>query len=349
MTTFIQLHALTVYPPANLNRDDVGRPKSAVFGGTPRLRISSQSLKRAWRTSDVFQKRLEGNMGQRTQRLGEVIQRHLMDRGHDEAAAQAIAISVADIFGKLGTASGKNPTLIRQLAFISPEERRAALDLADRAAAGDDIDKEKAGVLRKADTAVDIAMFGRMLADDPDYNREAAVQVAHAITTHRVVVEDDYYTAVDDLKTSAEDAGAGFVGEAGFGAGVFYLYACVDRDLLVRNLSGDRNLANAGIAALVEAMATVSPKGKQASFASRARASYLMAEKGETAPRTLAAAFLKSTDTNGTQDLLNTSIQALETTRDHFAKAYGDAPDARVMNAAAGEGTLTNIVAFARS
>ena len=349
MTTFIQLHALTVYPPANLNRDDVGRPKSAVFGGTPRLRISSQSLKRAWRTSDVFQKRLGGNMGQRTQRLGEVIQRHLMDRGHDEAAAQAIAISVADIFGKLETGSGKNPTLIRQLAFISPEERQAAIDLADRAAAGDDIDKEKGAVLRKADTAVDIAMFGRMLADDPDYNREAAVQVAHAITTHRVVVEDDYYTAVDDLKTSAEDAGAGFVGEAGFGAGVFYLYACIDRDLLVRNLGSDGELAGAGIAALVEAMATVSPKGKQASFASRARASYLMAEKGETAPRTLAAAFLKSTDKNGAQDLLNTSIEALETTRDHFAKAYGDAPDASVMNAAAGEGTLADVVAFARS
>jgi CRISPR system Cascade subunit CasC len=106
-------------------------------------------------------------------------------------------------------------------------------------------------------------MFGRMLADDPDFNREAAVQVAHAITTHRVVVEDDYYTAVDDLKRPAEDAGAGFVGEAGFGAGVFYLYICVNRDLLTRNLGGDQGLAKAGIAALVEAAATIAPRGNR--------------------------------------------------------------------------------------
>src|SRR3954469_792459 len=136
-------------------------------------------------------------------------------------------------------------------------------------------------------------MFGRMLADDPEFNREAAVQVAHAITTHRAVVEDDYYTAVDDLKRPSEDAGAGFVGEAGFGAGLFYLYACIDRALLVRTLGGDEDLARAGIAALVEAAATVAPRGKQASFASRARASFVMAEGGDTAPRSLAAAFLR--------------------------------------------------------
>src|SRR5690606_38759447 len=135
--------------------------------------------------------------------------------------------------------------------------------------------------------------FGRMLADDPAFNREAAVQVAHAINTHRAVVEDDYYTAVDDLKTAAEDAGAGFVGEAGFGAGLFYLYLCIDRDLLARNLGGDGELAQAGVAALVEAAARVAPKGKQASFASRAHASYALIERGAAAPRTLAAAFLK--------------------------------------------------------
>ena len=135
-------------------------------------------------------------------------------------------------------------------------------------------------------------MFGRMLADDPSFNREAAVQVAHAVTTHRALVEDDYYTAVDDLKSASEDAGAGFVGEAGFGAGVFYLYLCFDRDLLVRNLGGDEDLAGQGVAALVEAAATVGPKGKQASFASRARASFGLVERGSEAPRTLAAAFL---------------------------------------------------------
>src|SRR5208283_2583322 len=101
-------------------------------------------------------------------------------------------------------------------------------------------DKDLAkAVLQTADGAVDIAMFGRMLADNPDFNRDASVQVAHAFTTNPVEIEDDYYTAVDDLKKPAEDAGAGFVGEAGFGAGVYYLYVCVDRELLVKNLGGD--------------------------------------------------------------------------------------------------------------
>src|SRR5690606_27266302 len=216
---------------------------------------------------------------------------------------------------------------------------------AERAAAGEQIGPRNADVLRRTDGGVDIAMFGRMLADDPDYNREAAVQVAHAITTHRVVVEDDYYTAVDDLKRPAEDTGAGFVGEAGFGAGVFYLYICVDRELLAANLGGAHDLANAGIAALIEAAATVAPRGKQASFASRARAGYVLAEAGDAAPRTLAAAFLKPI---GGDDLLGQSIGALERTREAFARAYGeDAGACEVIDVPAGRGTLADVVAFA--
>jgi len=344
MTTFVQLHLLTAYPPSNLNRDDTGKPKTAQFGGTDRLRISSQALKRAWRTSKVFADALEGNMGQRTQRLGEEVERHLRAQGLAEHRAREIALKVGARFGKLKPEKDKNPARIEQLAFISPEERAAAVSLAERAAAGEDVDVEGADLLREADGAVDIAMFGRMLAADPAFNREAAVQVAHAITTHRTIVEDDYYTAVDDLKRPSEDAGAGFVGEAGFGAGLFYLYLCIDRDLLVRNLGGDAGLAASGLAALVEAAATVAPRGKQASFASRARASYILAERGNTTPRTLAAAFLKPV--RG-EDVLDGSIRALEDKRARFAAAYGDDLPHAVMNAEAGHGTLAEIIAFA--
>jgi CRISPR system Cascade subunit CasC len=215
MNRFLQLHLLTVYPPANLNRDDTGRPKTALFGGAPRLRVSSQSLKRAWRTSDVFATKLEGHLGKRTQRFGQEIESHLQSHGAVPEDARRIAREVADLFGKIKPEKDKNPTYLEQLAFVSPSERQAALKLAERLAAGETIELKPETVLRPVDGAVDIAMFGRMLADDPDFNREAAVQVAHAITTHRVVVEDDYYTAVDDLKRPAEDAGAGFVGEAG--------------------------------------------------------------------------------------------------------------------------------------
>jgi CRISPR system Cascade subunit CasC len=345
MHRFLQLHLLTVYPPANLNRDDTGRPKTAIFGGAPRLRVSSQSLKRAWRTSEVFESQLEGHLGKRTQRLGQEVEAHLQAHGAAPDEARKIAREVADLFGKLKSEKDRNPTYIEQLAFVSPSEREAALKLAERMAAGEQVALEPKTVLRPVDGAVDIAMFGRMLADDPDFNREAAVQVAHAITTHRVVVEDDYYTAVDDLKRPAEDAGAGFVGEAGFGAGVFYLYICVNRDLLTRNLAGDQDLAKAGIEALVEAAATIAPRGKQASFASRARAGYVLAETGDAAPRTLATAFLKPVTGD---DHLERSIELLEQTREAFALAYGeDGVSFKAMNVPAHTGALADVISFA--
>jgi CRISPR system Cascade subunit CasC len=349
MANFIQIHALTVYAPSNLNRDDTGRPKTARFGGAERLRISSQALKRAIRTSDAFKARVGEHRGERTQRLGEELRTYLMAQGLEETAATKGARAIAEIFGKLKPEKDKAPTYIEQLAFVSPEERGAAIALADKFAAGEALPATAKDmvpeVLRRADTATDIAMFGRMLADNPDFNREAAVQVAHAITTHRVEVEDDFYTAVDDLKKKSEDAGAGFIGELGFGSGVFYLYACIDRDLLESNLGGDKGLAATAIAALIEGLATASPTGKQASFASRSRASYLRIEKGNQQPRQLSAAFFKPI--RG-EDLLTQSIAALEQTAQQMDTAYGGCFDSEeTMNVAAGKGTLENVIAFA--
>ena len=235
MTRFLQLHLLTFYPPSNLNRDDTGRPKTAIIGSVPRLRVSWQALKRAWRTSDVFRTALHDHLAERTQRLGEMIEQHLIAKDVDPAKALGIARDIAGLFGKVKDAKDKNPARIEQLALISPEERAAAVALAERAASGEKIAAKPEDVLRPSDTAADIAMFGRMLAGTPEFNRDAAVQVAHAVTTHKVVAQDDFYTAVDDLKTPAEDAGAGFIGEAGFGFGVFYIYCCIDRALLARN------------------------------------------------------------------------------------------------------------------
>jgi CRISPR system Cascade subunit CasC len=187
MTEFLQLHFLSVYPPSNPNRDDTGRPKTALFGNATRLRLSSQALKRAWRTSDFFKKCLDGKVGERTQRIGKVVYDHLDAKGVDAQRALEIARLVGDVFGKLVKESSKEPTYIEQLAFISPEERMEALRIADRVLNGEQltIEKEEADddgegrgkkkkvkklpaehILRTADTAVDIAMFGRMLADD---------------------------------------------------------------------------------------------------------------------------------------------------------------------------------------
>lgn len=346
MTDFLQLHLLTAYGPSNLNRDDTGRPKSVVFGGVPRLRVSSQSLKRAWRTSDVFGARLEGHLADRTQRLGKDVLDRLIEGGMNDDDAKGVARKIAGVFGKLKKEGDDNPTFIEQLAFVSPQERQKAFALADRALDGESIEPKADELLQKADAAADVAMFGRMLADNAKFNREAAVQVAHALTTHRAIAEDDYYTAVDDLKSrdEPEDAGAGFVGVQEFGAGLFYLYLCVDKGMLLRNLDGSTDVRDASVAALVEAAATVAPRGKQASFASRSRAIYLLAEKGSNQPRSLAAAFLKPV--RG-EDQATKSISALEDFRDRLDAAYGPCAQASyTMNVERGEGSLHDLIEF---
>lgn len=355
MSRFIQIHFLTFYPPSNLNRDDVGRPKTAFMGGVERLRISSQALKRAVRTSDVFESALDGHLASRTQRFAEaIVEPHLLDKGASPEKANEIARKIAAVFGKVAAADtddkkkGDKTALpsarTAQLAFIGPEEKKSALDLAEKMLADATIEAKPDLILTRADSAVDVAMFGRMLADNPEFNREAAVQVAHAVTTHRVAVEDDFYTAVDDLKETGEDAGAGFMGETGYGSGLFYLYVCVDTELLVRNLGGNADLAKLALKSLVEALATVSPTGKQASFASRARASYILTECGAQQPRTLAGAFAKAVKG---EDLIGSSIDELTKTCEQMDKVYGACADTRIaMNAVTGEGSLADIQCF---
>lgn len=349
MSRFVQLHILTTYPPSNPNRDDLGRPKTARFGDEMRMRISSQAIKRAIRTTPVFVEALTGAIGERTQRLGEKVAEYAAGKGADAARATEIGRHIGEAFGKLKGEKDKNPARIEQLAFISPEEKAFAFELADRLLAGEALPKDKdlaKIALRRADGAADIAMFGRMLADNPDFNRDAAVQVAHAITTNKVEVENDYYTAVDDLKTPSEDAGAGFIGEAGFGAGVFYLYICIDRALLLENLAGDRELAARAIEALVRAAAVSSPSGKRNSFANHVRAEYILAERGDGQPRTLANAFVDPVR-QGDQMLL--SSKKLSGQRQNFAKVYGKDWDAEmVVDIRAGDtATLDQLAAFA--
>jgi CRISPR system Cascade subunit CasC len=371
MSDFIQLHLLTSYPPANLNRDDLGRPKTAIMGNDIRLRISSQSLKRAWRTSDVMESALKGHQGVRTKLLGVEIYKTIKNGGIKDKAAQDWAQKIAAVFGKLESSDKKaeegeaadivladgssvskalaKSLSIRQLAHLSPEER-AAVDalvtaLIER---GSEPTTKELNLLRENHTAADIALFGRMLAEAPRYNMEAAAQVAHAISVHKVAIEDDFFTAVDDLNQGLEDVGAGHMGETEFAAGLFYIYLCIDKTLLIGNLNGNLALADQVLGALVEAAATVAPTGKQNSFGSRARASYILAERGTQQPRSLSVAFLKSVDgrKNG---MLSDAIQTLTTTRDNMDKVYGPCvDDCMVLNALEGTGSLSAILDFVR-
>jgi len=351
MSQFIQLHLLTSYPPANLNRDDLGRPKTAVMGGSQRLRISSQSLKRAWRTSDLFKKALDGHVGERTKERGIQVFNALNAKGVSEMDAKQWARDIDEVFGKPKSES-KEKSLqdleIEQLAHFSPEEIAAIDSLVNKLARGKSGPaKDDLNLLREKHTAADIAMFGRMLADAPRYNTEAAVQVAHGISVHEVAVEDDYFTAVDDLNEGAEDAGAAHIGETEFAAGLFYLYVCINRELLQKNLGDNKELAGNALKALTEAAAKIAPSGKQNSFASRARASYILAEKGDEQPRSLAVAFLKSV--NG-KDILFEAIKTLIETRANMDKVYGPcATSCKELNALSGQGTLDEILKFVES
>jgi CRISPR system Cascade subunit CasC len=386
MPTFYQAHKLFFLPPSNINRDDQNQPKTAFVGNTNRLRIASQSNKRAIRTSDVFADTLKGNLGVRTRRIGETIRNRLMkELGLDEKAAIKITRDVVHVFGKVpgrdaedngegqeegevvegaedaapaGTKKGKGkskkgPTeeelsqvVINQLAFISPEEEEKAWQAALQLAQDPKAVFKPESILLAHDTAVDIALFGRMLAASPAYNRDGALQMSHAITTHEAAVEDDFYVAVDDLK-GEDTSGAGFMGDAGFGSGLFYTYASINRDLLVANLGGNEKLADAGIAAFMEAFATVLPSGKQNSYAALSRATYLLVERGTQQPRSLSEAFAKAVTGN---DLRGRSIERLSTYRSGIDRAYGQAWDADVIMDVEKDhsATMKDVVAFCR-
>lgn len=348
MTTFIQLHILTAYAPSNLNRDDTGRPKTAIMGGVERLRVSSQSLKRAWRTSDVFEDALSGYIGTRTRRLGPEIYKQLRNEGVAEKMALSIAGKIAEQFGKLKSdkgASAEENLEIEQLVHASPEEQQhiqkllAVLITENREA-----NPEELNLLRANAQAVDIALFGRMLASKPEFNVEAACQVAHALGVSAVTVEEDFFTAVDDLN-GKKDSGSAHMGEQGFASALFYSYICISRDLLLENLNGNEELVQRTLRALTETALTVSPGGKQNSFASRAWASYVMAEKGTQQPRALSVAFFSPV--RG-EDQHAQAITRLQQQQQKFTRAYGQRTEEQryEMNVESGDGTLQELLNF---
>ena len=351
MSRFIQLHLLTAYPPANLNRDDQGSPKTAKMGGYDRLRVSSQCLKRTWRTSDLFQTAMSDHLGIRTKLLGIDIYNQLIAGGIKEKDAKEWTKAIAGVFGALKKAEKDKPLAdleIEQLVHISPAEQQAIKVLTEKLIAeqrAPEVDELK--LLRLNEQAVDIALFGRMLASSPVFNIDAACQVAHAISVHSVVIEDDYFTAVDDLNNGLEDMGAAHIGETRFAAGLFYSYICINRELLVKNLDGNEDLANKAIRALTEAAVKVAPEGKQNSFASRAYASYVLAERGDQQPRSLSIAYLKPINNRENQDFIADSITSIIKQKDSFDKVYGACADTRCeLNVPKEQGTLSELLDF---
>ena len=330
---FLELHILQSFAPSNLNRDDTGSPKDCEFGGFRRARISSQCLKRAVRTAF---KELEllpaANRAVRTKRLAGELVRALKAAGKDPAQASAVAeralaacglaldkdaqtqyllFLADDEIGRLAKACLTHWDAL--VGAKSEGERPAAVTREIKRAGKEGVPPEVRSALDAVldgGKAADLALFGRMLADWPEKNVDAACQVAHAISTHRVGVEFDYYTAVDDLK-GEESAGAGMVGTVEFNSACFYRYANVDLKQLRDNLKEDELAARSALA-FVHAAVVAVPGGKQHSMAAQNPPSFVLAVLRNRRLWSLANAFLKPVRADGEADLMERSVAALD-------------------------------------
>jgi len=273
--TFVDVHVLQTVPPSNLNRDDTGSPKTATYGGMQRARVSSQAWKRS--TRQEFGDLLDTNdLGVRTKRIVEIVADAVEKQNPTIGSEQALeaAKSVLESTGiKIAKPKGKEgaPEESGYLVFLSNQQVESLAKLANDAFdSGEKPDKKVAQALIKDKNSIDLALFGRMIADVSDLNVDAACQVAHALSTHAVDSEFDYFTAVDDQKAASadEDAGAGMIGTVEFNSATLYRYATIDVDQLNRNL-GDSKATERAVHAFLEAFVRSMPTGKQNTFANR--------------------------------------------------------------------------------
>lgn len=281
MTTFIDIHALQTLPPSNINRDDTGSPKSAFFGGVQRQRVSSQAWKSAIRRD--FESHLDrSKLGVRTRLIADEVVARILDLA-PEFDADAAEEAVKQAFTAV-----KNP---KNKKYVKLERQEGEKKISDRAvssylillsnqqidklaqaiieANGEKIPPKQIKEILNTEHGIEIALFGRMLADAPDFNVDAACQVAHALSVHGSEPDFDYYTAVDDVVRASDDStGAGMISTVEMASSTFYRYANINLDALNANL-GDAYVSVEATLAFVRAFIESMPTGKQNSFAAR--------------------------------------------------------------------------------
>lgn len=328
----IEIHAIQNHSPANLNRDDLGAPKTCYFGGVIRTRISSQCIKRSIRLSEEFR---EVGGAVRTRRLAELIAGGL-ERGSVDPKLCARAETVLAECGFASKTKDGGPT--NMLVYTSKEGIRDLARVLKEAKGSDsDLARRFAEVLAEKVSVPDIALSGRMLEPVKDSDAakqawkgldttvEAALQVAHAISTHEARPEIDYYVAADDIPGA--DAGAGYIDEAQFASACFYKYFSIDWEQLVTNLKGDRSLASDVIARFVRAAVLTNPTGKQNSFAAHNPPAGVLVEI-RTTPLSHANAFAEPIS-SGERSVISQSIAQLAQHINDMDVGYGT-PKARI-------------------
>lgn len=300
---FLDLHVLQTVPPSNVNRDDTGSPKSAMFGGSRRARVSSQAWKRAVRLD--FQEYLSADkLGVRSKRLieriGKGIETHAPELGEQsEELAQKLLDKLGlkaekparKTKGKESDEDEEDPSAeLQYLVFLSNQQiNNLAKYAATTAQAGEEPTKKEAAAIAKIDHSIDIALFGRMVADLTDLKVDAAAQVAHAISVHPVETEFDYFTAVDDIENDAH-AGAGMIGTVEFNSSTLYRYATVNVPALLKTL-GDEAALTEAVEAFIISFVRSMPTGKQNTFAHRTLPHAVVATLRTDQPINLVGAF----------------------------------------------------------
>ena len=349
----LELHLIQNFAPSNLNRSDTGSPKDCTFGGFRRARISSQCFKRAMR--DYFRKNfaMQNNLAERSTRLVEELASQIETVGKDKTEAKRI---VETAFAGVGLKmSSKDPEKTQYLLFLGRDEIKSIAEIclanydallavappdttdmnakeAKKAAKGNVPEVSKA--LQKVldgGKASDLALFGRMLADLPDKNRDASSQVAHAISTHKVGMEFDFFTAVDDLKPE-DTAGSDHLGTVEFNSACFYRYANVNVEKLKENLQDDEELTKATVEAFIRSAIEAIPTGKQNSFATHEKPNFVLAVVRDSGFSSLSNAFetpAKEEEWNDESKMMREGLvrNSIEKLAKHWASVsgvYGD-------------------------
>ena len=322
---FLQIHTLHSYPAALLNRDDSGLAKRLSFGGSVRTRVSSQCLKRHWRTADDEFALSAISGAADAIRSRNVVDRRVIQPLRGGAFSDELLDAVQTEFnqavygGSGATESGRQPLLLGlpEVEYLEAKARAICEEHSGDAKAAGEAAKLLFQAARRNEERDNFAafrqqaslpgglvgaLFGRMVTSDPGANIDAAVHVSHAFTVHAEESESDYFSVVDDLQNPDEDAGAAHIGDMELTAGLFYGYVVVDVPGLVSNLTGcgagdwqngDRELAAKVVEHLVHLIATVSPGAKLGSTAPYGRARFMLIEAGSSQPYSLADAYRK--------------------------------------------------------
>ena len=310
---YVDFHVLQTVPPSCINRDDTGSPKTAIYGGVTRARVSSQAWKHAMRQAFVEESLLdEEDVGKRTKKVTELVEKEIAALAPEKDAAK-LAKKTLDNAGIKNDEKGT-----KALFFISQAQIKSLAQLAVEECA----DKKEYKKALSTAPSVDIALFGRMVADDPSLNFDAAAQVAHSISTHAVQNEYDYFTAVDDCQVE-DNAGAGHLGTVEYNSATLYRYATVNVMELERHLGAKK--AAEVVRSFGEAFIRSMPTGKQNTFANRTLPDAVYVTIREDQPVNLCGVFERAVR-KSTEGYAEPSKSALQAYAQQLYQSFAEAP-----------------------